>query len=64
MTGYKCDQCGEFHGGSAEIFIRGYWPKLKGGLMIPDQFKEREFCSRECFLRHFGLQEHSKGCAR
>lgn len=57
MKGYQCDQCDVFKVGEPEIFIRGYWPRLKGGLMIPERYKEREFCSRKCFKEWIGLGE-------
>ncbi|OGP82225.1 MAG: hypothetical protein A2Z08_07955 [Deltaproteobacteria bacterium RBG_16_54_11] len=55
MNLYQCDDCGKQEIWPPKIMIKGYVPEDKGGILIPDQFHEYHFCSRECFEKWIGV---------
>lgn len=53
MTYHVCDlpECGERREDPLQISVTGYWPHRASGIMMPEHFKHREFCSHACFVK-------------
>lgn len=53
MTFHVCDlpECGKKSGETLPVSLKGYWPSNAGGILLPEYYKQTEFCSRECFLK-------------
>ncbi len=49
MIFYKCDQCDKELGGRPKIVLTGYVRKHDAGILLPEHFHEKHFCSRKCF---------------
>ncbi len=52
MTYHKCDRkgCGKESTTPLQISLRGYYPQKAGGILLPENFLEHDFCSHECFV--------------
>lgn len=50
MRNYTCDRegCDKSERFELPIQIKGYYP-YKGGILIPDNCRRFDFCSKECF---------------
>ncbi len=50
MIYYKCDDCNkDFHCEPSRT-ITGYTPPNDAGILIPDNFIVKHFCSKECIV--------------
>lgn len=46
-----CDQCHkECRGGKEAVYLHGYYPKNASGILLPEAFRQFNFCHRDCFL--------------
>lgn len=34
------------------VFLKGYHPDKAGGILLPENFKTKDFCSHECFVEY------------
>lgn len=53
MKLYKCDQCKTvFDFPDPKIYLKGYYPRNAAGILIPENCREFEFCTHDCFVAY------------
>lgn len=52
MKFFKCDFCEvQMYGHNPYATIKGYKPTKRGGILLPEEFHEHDFCSHQCIVK-------------
>lgn len=52
MKYFVCDECLDEKTGELQIHLKGYFPTGRAGILLPESFKELDFCSHDCFVEY------------
>jgi len=58
MIVYRCDFCDSESASEPKIKLKGFTDHKEAQILLPEQFQERHFCSRGCFIAYIERAIH------